>query len=55
VSQVLMTVTWTTRHISPGTAVQVSDDQPGGGHDFLGYRTRSGQGRDQVPGFCCPD
>jgi peptidoglycan/LPS O-acetylase OafA/YrhL len=37
------------------TAVQVSGDPAGGSGDFLGYWTRSGRGRHEVPGFCCPD
>jgi alpha/beta hydrolase fold len=36
------------------TAVQVSDDQPDGGHDFLGYRTRSGQPEIRFPGSAVP-
>src|SRR5439155_11056138 len=41
--------------MTKATAVQVSGDPAGKGRDFLGYWTRSRQGRDQVPGSCCPD
>lgn len=37
------------------TAVQVSGDPVGGSGHCLGYWTSSVQGRDEVPGFCCPD
>ena len=37
------------------TAVQINGDPAGGARDFLGDWTGSARGRDQVPGFCCPD
>ena len=41
--------------LSAITAVQVSGAPADGTCILLGYWTRSGPGRDEVPGFCCPD